>query len=113
MGKSGNNKSIYFTLVSFFVLLAPAFYFTYWIYCFSVYTNRNDAVANFESAMPNFMRAGGYFTFVVLAIVALLLGAQGISNRNSFWQNISLLITLVSGLLAFLYLLLMMLKFIA
>jgi hypothetical protein len=115
MKTPNNTKSAYFAIAAMCFIAAPVIYFAYWIYCFYVYSNRSQALANFESALPEFVRAVEYYDiiFVALTILALILGARGISHNNSFWHNLSLIISLLSGLLAFIYLLLMLLKYIA
>ena len=82
----------------------------YWIYCFSAFTIRIDAVDHFKNALPGFMKAGGStnFIFVLLAMVATIFAAKGIHNKNPFWHKLSMLVAVLGGLLAFLYLFQMM-----
>lgn len=103
-------KSIYFTLVGILFWAIPFFYMAHWLYYTSVYSNRNVAVETYKNTLPEFMRAGGStnFIFILLAALALVLGVKGITNKNQFWHNLSMLVTMLSGLLAFIYLFQMM-----
>ena len=90
--------------------IIPVSIFGLWIYCVNIGTTQANSVEIFKSYFPDFLQEQFATTYVSLGfcILAIILSIIGLKLSGKFWQNVNLLVLIISSLFLFLNLFQMM-----